>query len=72
MRLLGQCWLAGRAPNQFMTAPFVPRRCGKKEGISDLAARAPTIHTSEKSRKKKWLDRERYWAGITPLPASQF
>jgi hypothetical protein len=35
-----------------VTAPFVPRRLGKKEGIFDLAALAPAIHTSEKFRKK--------------------
>jgi hypothetical protein len=35
-----------------VTAPFVPRRCGKKEGIFDLPALAPAIHTSEKFRKK--------------------
>jgi hypothetical protein len=43
---------ARRAPNQFVTTPYVARLCGKKEGIFDLAALAPAIHTSEKFRKK--------------------
>jgi hypothetical protein len=53
----GRRWLAGRAPNQFVTAPFVPRRCAKKEGIFDLAALPPAIHTSEKfSIKNGWTE----------------
>jgi hypothetical protein len=47
MGVPGRRWLA-RAPNQFVTASFVPRWCGKKEGIFDLAALAPAIHTSKK------------------------
>ena len=47
MGLLGRRWRA-RAPNQFVTDPFVPRRCAKKEGIFDLAALAPAIHTAKK------------------------
>jgi hypothetical protein len=58
MGLLGRRWLA-RAPNQFVTAPFVPRRCGKTERIFDLAALAPAIHTAKKFLEK-WLDRARY------------
>jgi hypothetical protein len=44
-----------RPPNQFGTAPFVPCPRGKKEGIFDLAALVPAIHTSEKFRKKNGL-----------------
>jgi hypothetical protein len=54
-----------------MTAPFVPRRRGQKEGIFDLPALAPAIHTA-KQFLEKWLDKARYWSGNPPLPASQF
>jgi len=67
MGLLGWRWLAGCAPNQFVTAPFVPRRRGKKEGIFAPPAAAPAIHMGKKFCRK-WLDRARFWAGNTPLP----
>jgi hypothetical protein len=69
MGLLGRRWLA-RAPNQFVTAPFVPRRCGKTERTFDLAALAPTIHTREKFRKKnQWTA---FFAPVTLLHPSPF
>jgi hypothetical protein len=59
MWLLDRRWLA-RAPNQYLTAPFVPRRFGKKEGIFAPPAAAPAIHTAKKFLEK-WLDKVRFW-----------
>jgi len=55
MAIPGRRWLARRAPNQFVTTPFVPRRCGEKQGIFAPPAAAPAIHTRQRF-SKKWLD----------------
>jgi hypothetical protein len=57
MVIPGRRWVVGREPNQFVIAPFVARRRGKKVGIFDLTALVPLSTPQKNSWKNGWTRR---------------